>query len=151
APLLVRCNGNTSCAWPSARPPAGPTRDQDLPPPGGTPGTPRPLPPGRRPGRSPPCPHPAAARPRPPVAHPHCGPVLLGQHHQPVEAAVRGGRGRRRLRPPSGPAAGWNPPLGIAGGPVGADALPDRVPVRPQPVVVRGGGRRPPGGLPGEG
>src|SRR5262249_17787483 len=35
-------------------------------------------------------------------------------------------------------------------GPVGADALPDRIPVRPHPVVVRGRGRRLAGGLPGQ-
>src|SRR5947209_2653720 len=47
------------------------------------------------------------------------------------------------------PEAVRHPHLGRLGGPVGADALADAVPVRPQPVVVRCGGRRAAEGLPG--
>ena len=44
----------------------------------------------------------AAPGRRAPVGHHPCRPVLLVQHHQPVEAAVREGRCRCRLRPSPG-------------------------------------------------
>src|SRR5262249_24257832 len=52
-----------------------------------------------------------------------CRSVLLIQHHQPVEAAVREGRCGRRFRPAPGPAAVGHPYLGGPGRAVGADLL----------------------------
>src|SRR5438128_2060156 len=54
-------------------------------------------------------------------------------------------------RAAAGPEAGRDSPLGGTGRAVGADALAHRLPVRPQPVELRGGRRRVAGGLPGEG
>src|SRR5262249_7817467 len=116
---------------------------------GGPPDLVGPLPPGRRPRHPAPIPHLAAPGRRPPVGNDQPGPVLLARHHQPVEEAVRGrGRGRP-LGPPPRPAAVRGAPLGVPRGPLGADVLASSLPVCPQPVVLRGGGRGVAGRLPG--
>jgi transposase len=79
-------------------------------------------------------PHSAALGGRLPVGDYHRRPVRLDDDHPPVEGPLRGRRGGRRLRPAPRTETLGRSPGGVAGGPVGADVLPDRLPVRPQPV-----------------
>jgi hypothetical protein len=64
------------------------THDQYRTCPGGTPEAPGLLPGGPRRRGQAPCPYPSAARHRLPVGDRQRRPVLLGEHHQPVEAAI---------------------------------------------------------------